>query len=51
MAMCERSFRVRNHLVGRDASYEEAPYERNRFGGETLRTKRHFMRGAASCIL
>ena len=32
MAMCERLFRVRNHLVGRDASYEEALCERNRFG-------------------
>ena len=31
MAMCERPFRVRNHLVGRDASYEEALYERSRF--------------------
>ena len=33
MAMRERPFRVRNHLVGRDASYEEALGERNRFGG------------------
>ena len=32
MAMRERPFRVRNHLVGRDASYEEALCGRNRFG-------------------
>ena len=32
VATCERLFRVRNHLVGRDALYEKALCERNRFG-------------------
>ena len=30
VAPCDGPFRVRNHLVGRDASYEEALCERNR---------------------
>ena len=42
---------VRGTVLGRDASYEEALYERIRFWGETLRMKRRFMRGAVSCIL